>query len=426
MPQAKRQFAQPLTTAHWRVWLEPALQQRAEQTLDQIAAELARRPVEGEAAVTLADLALFFGYLSQAKDDDRWATQALRFLNAAIDAVAREHPFPCLIGGYPQVGWTITQLAGSLFDQSETEICQALDEAVLDYLEKLPKPAVYDLVGGLAGLGVYALARLPAPGALTCLQQVVQRLAERAEWSADGVTWFTAPELLPAWQQQICPQGYYNLGLAHGVPGVLVFLARACSVVEVRPQAAPLLEAAGNWLLSRLHQTDDQFYFPNWLAAEVLPERGRLAWCYGDLGSAMALLHAARCVGQSVWEAQALRVLRQAASCRGEGAGVRDAGLCHGAAGNAHLFNRLYQATGEPLFKEAAQHWYARVFEFRQSEVGVAGFAAFHQKPDGSFGWVESVDLVNGAVGIGLAMLAASHELPPQWDEILAVSLPPQ
>lgn len=424
MAHVGKQYATAAAPAStWQVLLEDSLREKARAAVDEIADGLAVVHADMPAG-TLAELSLFYGYLAQVKRDAQMAERALHYLNAALDQFSNQPPLPGFIGGYPQVGWVITQLAGKLFDQQETATCLAVDEALLAYLQALPQPADFDLIGGLTGLGVYALARLPEPSAVACLQLVVQHLAERAERNKDGATWFTVPGFLPEWQRQICPNGYYNLGLAHGVPGVIAFLARACAVESVRATAQPLLEDAVRWVLANLGEADGVSFFPNWLAPEVSPSRSRVAWCYGDLSGATALLYAARCVGRQDWEAQALPILRYAARNRGEEAGVRDAGICHGAAGNAHIFNRIYQATGEELFKEAACHWYARVFDFRQPQAGIAGFAAFHPNTEAADNWIIDTDMFNGAVGIGLALLAATSEVAPAWDECLLVSLP--
>src|SRR3954452_6230771 len=84
----------------------------------------------------------------------------------------------------------------------------------------------------------------PDPSAFRILEAVVDRLAERAERTPGGCTWFTPPELLPQWQRELCPKGYYNLGLAHGVPGVIAVLGGAVAT-GVRPDIVPqLLEGA--------------------------------------------------------------------------------------------------------------------------------------------------------------------------------------
>lgn len=40
------------------------------------------------------------------------------------------------------------------------------------------------------------------------------------------------------------------------------------------------------------------------------------------------------------------------------------AGVCHGSTGNAHIFNRFYQATGEQVFGDAAHYWMTRTFDY--------------------------------------------------------------
>src|SRR5258707_545491 len=46
---------------------------------------------------------------------------------------------------------------------------------------------------------------------------------------------------------------------------------------------------------------------------------------------------------EPAWEVDAVRIALRAADRPGEKSGVVDSGLCHGAAGLGHLFNRTYQ-----------------------------------------------------------------------------------
>jgi hypothetical protein len=139
---------------------------------------------------------------------------------------------------------------------------------------------------------------------------------------------------------------------------------------------------------------------------------------------AAALLLAARCVGELAWERAALAIALRAAARPPEQAGVRDAGLCHGAAGLGHLFNRLYQASGEPRLAEAARFWFRRTLELRHPGHGIAGFAAF--TPEREERWVDEPGLLTGAAGIALALLAAATPVVPAWDRMLLVSIPPK
>ncbi len=57
--------------------------------------------------------------------------------------------------------------------------------------------------------------------------------------------------------------------------------------------------------------------------------------------------------------------------------GVVDAGLCHGAAGVAHLFARLHLAPGSAALADAARGWLRRALDLRSPDRGPGGFASW-------------------------------------------------
>lgn len=96
------------------------------------------------------------------------------------------------------------------------------------------------------------------------------------------------------------------------------------------------------------------------------------------------------------------------------------AGLCHGAAGLVHLLDRLWQATGEPLFAEAASAWGEHTIRFRGVE-GIGGYQAW----EGDY-FESSADDLAGTTGIGLALAATISTRLPDWDRPLLVSVSPR
>ncbi|HEV7518070.1 MAG TPA: lanthionine synthetase LanC family protein, partial [Thermoanaerobaculia bacterium] len=227
------------------------------------------------------------------------------------------------------------------------------------------------------------------------------------------------------------PEGHYNLGVAHGVPGVIGFLALALDAAAGLPaataeEARRLLEGAVDWVLAQRLPTGAASLFPYNFTPGMEPSASRLAWCYGDLGIAATLLAAARVAGEPAWEAEALVTARHAAARPAEGAGVVDAGLCHGAAGVAHLFNRLHQASGDDALGAAARAWFGRALALRQPGEGIGGFRAW--LPDGAdragdLGWRSDPGFLTGVAGIGLALLAATTPVAPDWDRVLLTAI---
>ena len=425
----------------WQPILFGELQERAYATVCEIAQTLAGAPAvplnDGTqsteqqqllANISLAGgwpgLALLFAYCGQAYPGDDDNEIAAAFLQKSVHGVAQVRAGVSLYGGITGVAWTLAHL--SQLHDGTRDLCAPADELLQQYLSRTPWQADYDLINGLTGLGFYALERLPLPAATRCLELVLDRLDETAERNADGIAWHTPPQLLSDWQRELCPNGYYNLGLAHGIPGVIALLGGACAAGVAQEKARPLLEGAVRWLLRQKSEQHEWSRFSSWAAPGLEPEQSRLAWCYGDLGASAALLCAARCVGNEMWEQEAVALARLAARRPLETAGARDAGLCHGATGIMHIFNRFYQTTGDEVCKSAALFWAEQTLAMRRSGVGVAGYAAYRLDDKlTKVSWKPEIGLLEGAAGIALALLATFTNIEPAWDRMLALSVPP-
>jgi len=368
---------------------------------------------------------LFYSYGARAFPDDDDEEIAAEFLSQTIQSISKQRLNFSLYGGYTGVAWTLEHLREQLVDESEEDLNADIDESLKEHLSQSPWLADYDLIGGLVGYGVYALERLPRSSAKEILELIAERLDETATRNADGIAWHTHPSLLPDWQRKICPDGYYNLGLAHGIPGIIALLGGMCANGVAVEKARPLLNGSVNWLLKQKLIGSKWSSFTTWKAEGLERDEAHLAWCYGDAGLSAALFCAARAVGEKAWEEEALNIIRRAALRPFEEAGTRDVGICHGAAGLAHIFNRFYQATHENIFKEAATRWFERVLEMRVHKDGIAGFAAFHVEDDLQTPcWTAEPGLLEGAAGVALALLGAITDVEPNWDRMLLLSIP--
>lgn len=395
----------------WRPLVEASEQRaRLAQVIRDIDAAVAAMPLHGNEH---ADLALLRNYAGRdgIVDDAEAASSLARAIGEAGKGGAG------LFGGLAGTSWVTAHLAGG--DEADG-VCTTLDEALVRIVERVP--ASYDLVSGVAGFGIAALERAHAPSGQKLASSVIDYLDRLAKPIGDGLAWFTSPDDLPEEHRAKSPEGYWNLGVAHGAPGVIAVLARFIAAgVEVE-RATRLCDGAvaSSLGFARARPRDaSKDRFPLWHPPANSPSR--VAWCYGDLGVACALLAAAVVRQRDDWRAFAIELARDAAKRPVDQGRVVDAGLCHGAAGNAHLFHRLYQATGDDTLRAAATAWLDAVLPLR-TDRGVAGFAMLGDHDD----WLPAVDLLNGATGIGLALYAAISEVEPAWDRVLVADLPLQ
>jgi lantibiotic biosynthesis protein len=414
----------------WLPLLEGDLARLAREAVDEIAADL-QKAGDGDASLAegRAGQALFFAYLGRFSGEEGYLGVSERLLDEATDALVEVPMHAGLYSGFPGIAWTEQHLAGFLGfkDDPGDDAGREIDEAVLDVLSQTPWPESVDLIRGLAGIGVYAIERLPRSAARACLERILAHLADLAERDSNGAKWFTPPNLLGPWALSFAPNGRYDLGVAHGAPGVISLLAEVHRLGLLDARGISLLEEAVRWLLARMdEQSGGPGCFNSWVAPGGVETPARLAWCYGDPGIAAAVLNAARALGRPDWEAAGLEIAIRAATRPLESSGIRDAGLCHGALGLAHLFNRIHQATRDDRFAEAARLWYGLgLHSFRRPGEGVGGFPVSRREPDGTYTWQEKGGLLVGSAGVGLALLAGLSDQEPLWDRLLLTAIPP-
>jgi len=400
-----------------------------------------------------AGLAVCVGHLARTRSDQA-AETALTHLEDAVDVLATEPLTASLYSGFTGIAWAVEQVDRLLGTEGEDRN-GAIDEALASLLPRYPQDAPYDLINGLTGLGVYALARWPRPGAASCLLGVTSQLARRARADGDGIYWWTPSSWRGPRGEQYRPAGV-DLGVAHGIAGVIPFLARVHRLGLAQPVVRRLLDGSVAWLLAHLVEGESGPTVPYFVADGIEPGPARSAWCYGDPGVALALLLAAHDVGEPDWATVATGLALRAAARPAGQTGVTDAGLCHGSAGLAHLFNRLYQLTAEQALADAARFWIERTLELCSVPSGTApasgtpalggtsapgesapgaevprtaapGAAAPARVPlpAAARPACNGPGLLEGSAGVALALEAAATAAEPAWDQMLLVSSPP-
>ena len=361
----------------------------------------------------LAGLALAHAALDHAFPDVGHAPRAQRALARAM-ALFGETSLLSLFRGFAGVAWVVELLTGDASAPAEDDPIAAVDAALERELAVSPSTSELDLVDGLVGIAVYALERLPRASASRLLTLVVQSLGELAERRRPGVAWRSRSS------------DRWDLGVAHGTPGVIAVLGRiaASTAVDARTQgqAHALLVKAVAWLLAQELPRSAGGAFAFATGPDLPRAPTRLAWCYGDPGVAAALLVAARAVREPVWTRHARRIALVAAARSEESAGVVDAGLCHGTAGLAHVFQRLYEATGDARLASASRAWFGRTLARRKVGRGFGGYASSFVASDGAPVWRSDPGFLTGAAGVTLALLAAVRDDGSAWDRVLLLA----
>nr|HRC87637.1 lanthionine synthetase LanC family protein [Thermoanaerobaculia bacterium] len=195
----------------------------------------------------LAGQALFCAYYGHARGRPDAEETALALLEQSLVAAAEQPLAGGLYGGFSGVGWAVEHLAGRCYEAGEDATADS-EQEIVAFLEGGAADFPWELIQGLSGLALYLLER-PRP-ARPALLRVVDALEASARADERGLYWFTPAEWVPEPQREDSPAGQMNLGVAHGITGVLGLLACLELAGLGDPRLRHLSEGAVSWLLA--------------------------------------------------------------------------------------------------------------------------------------------------------------------------------
>ncbi len=405
----------------WHVMMTEEEAKPYREKIDQIKDALLHCKWEAKDSINLmggkAGVALFFFYYSLMTKEEKYQDVGIEMLSEIFDEINNGFIYHTHAGGLAGIGWTVELLSQNEFLEIDTN--ETLGD-IDPYLHKTMIHDIthdnYDFLHGAVGNGNYFLSRAKNAAVNDYLSELLDKLEENSIKDEDG-----ARKWLSTLDQESGLKGY-NVSLSHGISSIIAFLGKMVAHGVQTEKASLLLSGAVQFLLAhRLDRTKFVSIFPSWVQLDGELSDSRLAWCYGDLGISMALWQAGKNVGNKEWQKIAEDTLVDAATRRDvKEHRVMDAGLCHGAAGIMHIFNRAYQNTGLEILKETARYWAEQTLKMAHWEDGYAGYKSWHTEKYG--GWKPEPGFLEGVAGIGLALISMIAPIESKWDESLYIS----
>lgn len=389
--------------------LQPADQQRAREALEAVARDLIEHAPVADHPMTYARAALFFHELERCAPELAASGLADGFLERSLEKVA-QRPLPLsLHGGLLEVAWIL----GDYSDDDDA--CADVDSLVLEQLQG-NAPRSYDLVSGLVGMGLYGIRGSGTQRGQAIVGAVLAELLNRAVEVEGGLAFHTSASDIPPPQRVRAPHGYFNLGIAHGVAGVIALASAACELGIEGGTARHLAQRCGSFLRQTLESNH-----ACWIAStsdgtpsDVREPANIASWCYGVSGTCSALAHAAAQLDDPAllqWSVDQFCLAVEG----GPAAGLRGGCVCHGHASVALAAIRLAQLCPDaPKLRNVAQTSLLRLLEARGDAAGLGGF-------EGGAGTVRHADasLLEGSVGIGLTLITALSGVRSSWGGLL-------
>ncbi len=360
-------------------------------------------------------MALFLLFFSNLNNDERYYDKSIKLIEQELSCYSEHLENLTFWTGIAGLGWYCNAMVKKYIDSEYDAGFTAIDELLENQMLICNNSDLYyydHLHGGL-GFGHYFLTADKKAAIASLVEKMHGSAIE--DYHTKGKKWKTNTEHLSEhWD--------YNISLSHGMSSIVIMLTKILQKGIEREKCAELIEGAVNYFLAqKLPKGNHTSVFGNY-ALESLeqPHSSRLAWCYGDLGIAVALWRASQALGRKDWESEAKALLRHASIRRDlKENGVMDACFCHGTSGIAHIFNRMWRETGMPECRDAAAYWIGQTLKMAKFEDGLAGYKTWQ---GAERGFRNEYGLLEGIAGIGLVLLAYLSDEEPTWDECLLLS----
>lgn len=365
----------------------------------------------------LCGLSVFFFYYARMTKDPVYEEIANSLLSEAFERINGGYTYHTFCDGLAGIGWTIVHLAKNGFIDSETvDMFGPIDSYLSQQIIHEVTSANFDFLHGSVGVGFYFISRPNSADAVDGLDRLVNGLERFSQVdSSGGCRWRSVLD------HEKGTRGF-NLSLSHGISSIIILLAELLRKRKFGENTSSLLKRAVYYMLSQKKNSDSfGSSFPSWVTESGQSVRSRLGWCYGDLGIGIALLRAASVTGEREWHDLAIDVLLQTTKRRDlETANIFDAGICHGTAGLALIYRRLYEELEMDEFKDSALFWASQTLKMADHPEGYAGYSVYHTEKYG--GWYPQEGLLMGIAGIGLMMISMLSDIEPKWDACLLLS----
>lgn len=304
-------------------------------------------------------------------------------------------------GGKAGINWFFSYLnAKHILDDDSYEILCEDNPGLYEQAILLLEQGNYDFLHGAIGI-IYHSLYTRANEAKEFHQHAFQLLCKLA-YKPDGQ--FFIPNYNLEKNTPIPDQ--VNFGLAHGLPSVLKlcleFFKQDICKTDARKMAYDIIA------LLKLHKNknEDKSLFPSTVSiSNHKPNYSRVAWCYGDLTIGFVLYQAGLVFEDPELTDYAVVILIHTSKRRSEEETViRDAGICHGSAGAAHIYHKMWHFTQNNVFKETCDFWIQKTIDFSSHEDALAGYKAY--APTAEQKYIDSHGLLDGVSGIGLVLLS--------------------
>lgn len=382
---------------------------------------------------------LLFATLDQLYNEEGWDTLSHQYVLKIKEAIETSPPMNfSLFGGLAGACFAIQQASRGksryqkLLSRLNPYLIQNTKKNFLDPLKEkielgMPvDPSLYDNISGICGIGTYAMSNLECPQMHLFLHDMLNIcicLTRKILVGSNVVPGWYVPQQYQFLEKdkKKFPKGNFNLGIAHGISGVLAFLCIAASHGIVLKGHMEAIQTLTTWILSKKQQENKQIYWKGRIGLEEELGKEQIkdfnpitgAWCYGTAGIARTLYLAGKILHNPLIQKNAFEAFLSIFPYKEEHSFLSDPSFCHGVAGLLTITRLMLRDTGLVQLKEEIQqlenflmNLYNPQFPFGFKDKALV---ITEKKELVEFSFIDNPGILTGVSGILLSLLPINN-----------------
>lgn len=292
------------------------------------------------------------------------------------------------------------------------------------------KAAVYDVISGLAGINRYLLLTSDKKENLNMAKRInsfiIQYIVKDINIDQHYVPgWYINKQNSLEKEKELYPKGSFNLGLSHGISGVLAMLSLSYSKGIIEHGHAQAIKYIVDWIL-KLKSFDEygvvwpgRISFDNYIENNCLFQKSaRESWCYGNPGILRALFLASKSLND---ENLKRKVVNAYSAIYLRKWNLESVTFCHGKSGLLQTTIQMQKDIKNDIFIEDINKLISIIIgDYCKSYP--YGFKDMELK-EGTYSYIDKVGLLEGSVGVALSLFSSinkNHEI--YWDSAFLIN----
>lgn len=387
---------------------------------------------------------LLLAQLDRLFPDEQWDAAVHAYVIKMKEVIEKKGVFSLsLFGGIAGIAFALHRASrgGTRYQRMiaslEEEILKSIDQDYLFPLEenfKAGEPssvALYDLIQGITGIGVYCLNNLQNPSFAKLAERIARSLIDLSKplevegYSVPG--WYVPSryQFLKEDRQKYL-KGNFNLGLSHGIPGPLAYLSSAAlRGVEVEGQKAAI-QVMADWIKGHREEEQGISFWGSYVSFEeeteglIRTSKRKSGWCYGTAGVARALFLAGKALGSEELKTFAADSFSSIFVQSRQVWNLSSPTFCHGIAGLLLTTWTMYEDIRSTLLKQQVDRLKDILLGYYHEDYPF-GFKNMEPCNKGGFVEISQLGLLEGVSGILLTLLSLEG-LSIGWHAPLLIS----